>query len=361
MSLSRVILTTGGTGGHIFPALAVAEEIRRREPAARVHFIGGAYGPERELATKAGLEFTALPVRGVLGRGLRAVGALAGLARGIMLARGIVAREKPQVVAGFGGYAGFCPVVAARLSRVPTAIHEQNSVPGAANRLLGRFADRVLVTYPDERGAFDPAKTVRTGNPVRAAIAAVREAGERGSDGAHLLVLGGSQGARALNSAVAAAWPQLARRGVKLWHQTGAADHERMASIYVAQGGTPPRVAPFVEDMAEAYAWADLVAGRAGATTLAELTVAGRPSILVPFPYATHDHQTVNARYLASRGAAELLPENEATPERLAEIVLGLFGDPEKLLLMARAARAEGRPDAAAAVVDELERLAVSA
>ncbi len=359
--IRRAVLTTGGTGGHIFPALSVAEELRRRAPDAEILFIGGAYGPEGGLAEKAGLRFAALKVRGVLGRGLKAVAAAALLACGVVQARGLLADFRPQVVAGFGGYAGFCPVLAARTLGIPAVVHEQNSVPGAANRLLARFASRVCVTYPDETGAFPAAKLARTGNPVRAAILGLRDRArpERRDQGLRLLVVGGSQGARALNSAVATAWPRLRGLGVELWHQTGALDLSRMQEAYAATGGA--RVAPFIEDMAEAYAWADLVTARAGATTLAELTVAGLPSLLVPFPFATHDHQTVNARYLAARGGAVLLPEPELTPERLEREIGELVRSPDRLAAMAAAARGEGRPDAASAVADELERVALAA
>lgn len=361
--IRRAVLTTGGTGGHIFPALSVAEELRRRNAQAEILFIGGAYGPERDLARKAGLSFVALPVRGVLGRGLKAVAAAALLARGVVLARGLLRDFRPQVVAGFGGYAGACPVLAARTLGIPALVHEQNSVPGAANRLLAKFATTVCVTYPDESGAFPAAKVVRTGNPVRGAILSLREAArpERTGSGLRLLVVGGSQGARAVNSAVASAWPALRDLGVELWHQTGALDFTRMQDAYAAQGGEGVRAAPFIEDMAEAYAWADLVVARAGATTLAELTVAGVPSLLVPFPYATHDHQTVNARWLAARGGAAVLPEPELSPERLVREISELAQTPGRLAAMAAAARGEGRPNAAEAVADELQRVALAA
>ncbi|WP_035040141.1 undecaprenyldiphospho-muramoylpentapeptide beta-N-acetylglucosaminyltransferase [Desulfovibrio sp. X2] len=360
--MKRLVLTTGGTGGHIFPALSVAEEVRRRNPEAEVLFIGGKYGPEGDLARKAGLAFEALPVRGVLGRGVAAAGAACRLAGGVFTARRLLASFRPQVVAGFGGYGGFCPVMAARTQGIPCAVHEQNSVPGAANRLLARFADKVLVTYPDEGHAFDPAKVVRTGNPVRAAI---RELGslrhERAGERLRLLVLGGSQGAMALNTMLAEAWPALYERGVIVWHQTGERDLERVRGLYGISGESAPagaRIVPFIEDMAGAYAWADLAVCRAGATTLAELTVAGTPSLLVPFPHATHDHQTVNARYLEAKGAAVLLPQAGLTAEILARTVGGIAAEPGRLEAMAEAARAEGRPDAAARVADELEKLA---
>ena len=170
--MQRVVLTTGGTGGHVFPALAVAEELRRRHPDVDILFVGGRHGREREFAEAAGLRFLGLPVRGVMGRGVRAVGALWGLFRGVLRAWWLMLRFKPQVVLGFGGYAGFAPVFAAALRGVPCAVHEQNSYPGSANRLLGRWAHRIFLSFPDTHGFFDAAKAEVTGNPVRAGLVA---------------------------------------------------------------------------------------------------------------------------------------------------------------------------------------------
>ena len=200
--MTRIILTTGGTGGHIFPALAVAEALRRHSPLADILFVGGS-GPEGELATKAGLPFVGLPARGVFGRGIRALAAPVWMARALALAVRLIGRTRPDVVAGFGGYAGFIPVAAARLLGVATAIHEQNSVPGVTNKVLGRFVDRVFMTYPDEAGVFPAKRAERLGNPIRADIArAATAAPHPGTK--RLLVLGGSQGAKAINDAVMA-------------------------------------------------------------------------------------------------------------------------------------------------------------
>lgn len=351
--ISRLVVTTGGTGGHIFPALAVAAEVRRRDPQARVLFLGGS-GPEGDLARKAGVEFHALPASGVLGKGLKALLATVWVGRGVILAMRALRRFKPQAVIGFGGYAGFCPVLAAALLGIPSAVHEQNSVPGVTNRTLGKLVRRVFVSFEDRHGYFPRAKTLRTGNPVRAEIARVDRAP---GSGRNLLVLGGSQGAKALSDLVVEALPQLISARVNILHQAGRADVERIRAGYRAAGADESQVQGFVEDMATAYAWADLALCRAGASTIFELAATGTPSVLVPFPFAAHDHQRVNARHLESLGAALLAEQKDLSGPALADMVLGLLGDGARLASMGRAAKDFARPDAAARIVDGLEEL----
>lgn len=374
--MKRIILTTGGTGGHIFPALAVAEEIRRRCPEASILFVGGKYGPEGDLAAQAGLEFYGLPVRGFLGRGLKMIGAGLGMLRGLATAKAIMRRTKPQIVVGFGGYAAYAAVTAARWCGVPTAVHEQNSFPGLANRLLAKKADRVFISLPDDKGCFLKEKTLLTGNPIRASIAALAAEGgrEERAPGRNVLVLGGSQGAKAINDAIIANLETLLDANVILWHQAGASDAPRVREAYrmagskvagvgvAATGNEALRADPFIHDMAAAYRWADLAVCRAGATTIAELTAAGLPALFIPFPAATHDHQTKNARQLADAGAAELLPQSKLGPDADGAAVLGqricaLLDDPSTLAAMSAAMRKLAKPYAAAALVDELERM----
>ena len=360
--MQRVILTTGGTGGHIFPALAVAEELLERHPDARVLFVGGRRGKEGEFARRAGLEFVGLPVRGVVGGGLRSLGAVVWLTRSLWRAWNLMRTFKPDVVLGFGGYAGFAPVVAAWVRGVPRAIHEQNCLPGFSNRILGGLCRRVLLSFPDVNHVFNARRTVLTGNPVRREI---RELGKRDAatrpGGRRLLVFGGSQGARAINDKVLEALPTLAGREYELWHQTGEADEERVRQAYEALdwGSRRHRAEAFIHDMEEAYSWADLVLCRAGATTVAELAVAGLPSILVPYPHATHGHQDWNAKYLEDAGAAAVLKQSLLEEMDLAQALEAFVENPERLERMARAARTLGRPDAAKAVVDELEKLSL--
>ena len=364
--MTRLILTTGGTGGHIFPALAVAEAVRRLEPGAGMLFIGGA-GPEGELATRAGLSFVGLPAKGVFGRGLRALAAPFWMVRAFGLAAARIRDFSPDVVAGFGGYAGFIPVAAARLMGVPTAIHEQNSVAGVTNKILGRFVDRVYVTYPDEAGAFPARRTTRLGNPIRAGIAAAAAAPPHPGT-KHLLVLGGSQGARAVNDAVMAILPKLLDAGVKVRLQAGRADFDRVGALAAdILAGRPPAadgdgpdvvIDNFIDDMAAAYGWADLVLARAGATTLAEVTAAGKPSFLIPFPFATHDHQSVNAAFLAKAGAAAVVAQKDLPGFDLTGALVGLIADADRLAAMGRAASAVALPDAAERIAKALLGLA---
>lgn len=342
-----IVVATGGTGGHIFPALAVAEALKDLVPGLHVHFVGG-QGMEARLAAQAGLTFTGLPVEGVVGRGLKSVAAAARLARAFKTARRVLRELSPLAVAGFGGYAGFTPVAAAASLRIPTSLHEQNSFPGVANRLLSRMVKSIFISYPDEHRAFDARKTCLTGNPVRAAIAAMAEAPAKTAFGRELLVLGGSQGAKAVNEAVLAAAPALTAAGVRITHQTGTRHEADIRQAYAAKGLLDSvRVAAFLDDMPAAYAGADLLVSRAGATTLAEIACVGLPAVLVPFPAATNDHQTFNARALASAKAAVLLPQRDCSPETLTQTVLECLDAPQRLTAMSRALRGLAKPHAA--------------
>ncbi|MCG2732583.1 undecaprenyldiphospho-muramoylpentapeptide beta-N-acetylglucosaminyltransferase [Pseudodesulfovibrio aespoeensis] len=361
MTLKRVIIATGGTGGHIFPALAVADELAARNPGTTILFAGGA-GPEGDMARNHGLEFLELPAKGIMGRGLSGLlGGVSWLGRGLPKAMAAVSRFKPDAAIGFGGYAGFCPVLAAALLGVPSAVHEQNSVPGVTNKILGKVVKRIFLSFPDTHGAFPAGKTALTGNPVRAAIVAAgdaRFADPECTPGKRVLVLGGSQGARPVNNAVIAALPRLMAEGVTLVHQAGRADAARVRAAYEAVGSDPAQVHDFIEDMAAMYARTDLAICRAGATTVFEVAAAGVPALFVPFPQATHDHQTMNARAMTDMGAALLLPQSTLTGEGLADTALALLGDPDQLMTMENAARAFARPGAASDIATGLEALA---
>lgn len=358
--MNRVILTTGGTGGHIFPALAVAEELKDRFPEAKILFVGGNYGPEKQMARRAGLEFAALPARGVIGRGWRALAAPVWMSQSVLKAMLLMARFKPQVVIGFGGYAAFGAVMAAVLKRIPSAIHEQNSIPGQVNKLLGGWAKKVFLSFPDDSRVFPADKSVLTGNPVRRAIreAASQRKDEERTDGGRLLILGGSQGAVAINTAIMEALPALEKAGLLIRHQTGRDDYERVRPTYEQCGLNVSMVSPFIDDMAGAYSWADLVICRSGATTVAELTVSGSASLMIPFPFAAANHQYLNAKSLAKRGAAVLLEEKDIGREKpFAEVIVGLLRDRAGLDQMRAKAKELGHPQAAQSVVDGLVAL----
>ncbi|MDR2572788.1 MAG: undecaprenyldiphospho-muramoylpentapeptide beta-N-acetylglucosaminyltransferase [Desulfovibrio sp.] len=354
--MKSVLLTTGGTGGHIFPALAVAEEIRRQYPDLRLQFVGSLYGPEKSLMQKNGIPFEGLAVRGFLGRGWRAVSAGAMMTAAIVRAVGIIRRRRPQVVLGFGGYAALAPMLAATLMGVPCVLHEQNAIAGASNRLLGKFARRICLSWPETSG-FAQAKCVLTGNPVRTGIhTAGSERGERRTR--RLLVLGGSQGAQALNDFLPKILPHLAKAGVEVRHQSGERGEAPTRLAYAAAGCSPDCVSAFIDNMAEAYRWADIAICRAGASTAAELCAAGLPAVLVPFPHAAHDHQAHNARILEKAGVAVLLPESELHPDHAGGLLLDLLKDKERLNRMSLAALKSARPDAAARVLDVLKETA---
>jgi len=341
------VLAGGGTGGHVFPAIAIAREIRARRPGARILFVGTRRGFEAMIAPKEGFPIEFIAASGFVGRGAGAKArALADLARGILQSRRILAREKAAAVLGVGGYASLPMLAAARLSGVPSMIQEQNSVPGIANR-LGARAARVVAAGFESACARLPGRCVWTGNPVRKEFFQIAE---RELTGRKVLVFGGSQGARVLNRAVTEAAPRLAQSRVALVAQTGEREH---AAVAAALGGFPGMSAvPFLTEMAAAFSEADLLVCRAGALTVAELCAAGKPALLVPFAAATHGHQDENARALERAGAAVVLAETECRGERLASVVAGLLDDPARLRSMGRAARALARPDAAARIVD---------
>ncbi|HJD96268.1 undecaprenyldiphospho-muramoylpentapeptide beta-N-acetylglucosaminyltransferase [Mailhella massiliensis] len=362
----RIIITTGGTGGHIFPALAVVEALRKKHPDVEVLFVGGLYGPEKDLASRAGVPFRGLPVRGFLGRGVKALSAGAAMLAGVWRALFLVRSFRPDAVMGFGGYAAFAAVLAAYLLGRPCALHEQNAVPGAANKVLGRLVRRICLSWPQRKDdpSFPEERCVLTGNPIREGIAALGAQERKG--GRTLLVMGGSQGARAINNMVISMLPALREAGVNIVHQTGAGEYESVRLGYMEAGfsreETDTVVRPFIHDMAEAYASCDLALCRAGATSLAELAATGTPSVLIPFPFAAHDHQTGNARAMQDAGGGILLPQKDA--QRMAEegslapMILELLGNRERLLAMRKGALSLSRPHAASDVADELLALA---
>lgn len=343
----RIGIMAGGTGGHIFPALAVAEVLR--DLGAEVFWLGTKGGMEARLVPEHGIAIEWLGIEGVRGKGLGAwLKAPLRLGRAVLQARAILRRRQPQAVLGMGGFVSAPGGIAARLLGIPLVIHEQNSIPGLANRLLARLADRVFESFP---GSFAPRRrAILSGNPVRRSILElpppeVRLQGRSGP--VRLLVLGGSLGARALNLIVPQALALLAPAERPLVrHQSGERLIAEASASYQA-AGLEAEVVPFIREMAEAYAWADLVICRAGALTVSELAAAGLGAILVPYPYAVDNHQWFNARYLAERGAAHLIVQSELTPERLAETLRPLLADRGALLGLAQAARRLARPQAA--------------
>ena len=348
--LHPVMILAGGTGGHIFPGLAVARALRER--GQPVLWLGAQGGMETRLVPQHDIAIDTIAVSGVRGKGLATLLAAPFKLLGTVRAAGQVLRQRqPRAVISFGGFAAGPGGLAARLAGIPLIVHEQNRAPGMTNRVLSRLARHVLTGFPD---TFHTVQEEVVGNPVRAEISAVAPPEQRfaGREGPRrLLVLGGSQGARALNAAVPKAIASLRGRvGFEVRHQCGEKMRAEAEQAYV-DAGVSASVEPFIADMAAAYAWADVVVCRAGALTLAELCAVGVPSVLVPFPQAVDDHQTKNAQYLVARHAARLLPQADGLDQRLAATLESL-NDREALLQMAQAARSLAKPDAADRVAD---------
>jgi UDP-N-acetylglucosamine--N-acetylmuramyl-(pentapeptide) pyrophosphoryl-undecaprenol N-acetylglucosamine transferase len=345
-----IMILAGGTGGHIFPALAVANVLRARD--VPVVWLGADGAMETRLVPQHGIELDTLAISGLRGKGtLALLAAPVRVLRAVRAAGFVLRRRQPRAVVSFGGFAAGPGGVAARLMRTPLVVHEQNRAPGFTNRILAKFARRILSGFP---GAF-PQREEYVGNPVRSEIAALPAPGERlaGRDGPlRLLVLGGSQGARALNNAVPQAIAALTGSSdIQVRHQCGEKLREEAMRAY-ADAGVNASVEAFIADMAAAYAWADLVVCRAGASTLAELCAVGVGSVLVPFAQAVDDHQTRNAEFLVERGAAVLLKQDEQLTDRLQAVLRDLATDSNRRMAMAVAARGMAKTDAAERIAD---------
>jgi UDP-N-acetylglucosamine--N-acetylmuramyl-(pentapeptide) pyrophosphoryl-undecaprenol N-acetylglucosamine transferase len=354
-----MLIAGGGTGGHLFPGLALAEEVKTRHPRNDVLFVGTPRGLETRIVPKNGFRLELIEVAPLKRQG--ALGTLRGflrLPRSVWQSQRILRKFDPDVVVGVGGYASGPVVITAWVMRIPTAVQEQNALPGATNRALAHFARACFIAFEEARGSFPPSRTYLLGNPIRRAfldnyLHSKEPSGERLS----VLVTGGSQGAHVLNLRVAEAVellaPALGAR-LRIVHQTGEKDFPEIAKRYEALRGSGIQVeaTSFIDDMASAYAQADLLVCRAGATTIAELTVCKKPAILVPFPYAADDHQTVNARSLVRNGAAVLMPEKDLTGQKLADELRALEGDRERLRKMARQSGLVGRPEAAREIAE---------
>ncbi len=339
------LVAAGGTGGHIFPGIAVADALRARDASARVVFVGTERGLESRLVPRAGYPLELLPVLPLNGVGFaRALRGLLALPRAFWRAAALLRRERPAAVLGVGGYAGGPIVLLAALSGVRTVILEPNARPGFTNRVLRPFVDRAACAFDGARLHYG-ARGVLTGNPVRGGFARIAPRDPRPPF--TLLVFGGSQGSRALNDAMVAALPSLPPAAeLRVVHQTGPAAHASVAAAYAA-AGREAEVAPFLDDMEARLAAADLVLCRAGATTCAELCAAGRAAVLVPLPGAADDHQRENAEAMQRAGAARMLAQAELDGARLAAELRALFADPAALARMGASARGLARADAA--------------
>jgi UDP-N-acetylglucosamine--N-acetylmuramyl-(pentapeptide) pyrophosphoryl-undecaprenol N-acetylglucosamine transferase len=360
----RVVIAGGGTGGHLYPGIAIARELLARRPDAEVSFAGTAHGIEVRVVPREGFSLDLIRSSGVKGKSLldRARGAALvplGLADGWR----IVSARRPSLVIGVGGYSSGPVVLTAALRGVPTMLLEQNAVPGLTNRLLARVVQAAAVTFDSTQACFG-AKAFVSGNPVRPEFFAAsgshpEPALDDQTSVTRVLVFGGSQGAHAINVAMVEAAPELAAGGshLRLVHQTGERDVEMVRTAY-RQAGLQADVEPFLYDMGRQLGQADVIVCRAGATTLAEITAAGKAAVLIPLPTATDDHQRKNAEALAVAGAAELLLQRDLSGPVLAARVLALAGDRARRDRMSAAARSLARPDAARVIVDRALQLA---
>jgi len=345
-SQKPIMLMAGGTGGHVFPALAIADALR--EQGIPVCWLGTLRGLEARVVPNAGIDIKYISITGVRGKGLFGLFAAPfKIVLAIWQSVRVLRTVKPAAVVGMGGFVTGPGGVAAWLLRIPVLIHESNAIAGLTNRWLARLAHQVMEgfpgTFPKSRGAID------TGNPLRAEIIALSQSAPRTEhELLRVFVVGGSLGAKALNETVPVALHQMSSQ-IEVWHQTGKLHFDAMQTAYK---GTQARVVAFVDDMAAAYAWADVVICRAGAMTVSEIAQAGVASILVPYPFAVDDHQTSNARFLAENGAAILLPQSELSVEKLVALMKDFIENRTRLAEMGAAARACAKPEALQQVMD---------
>jgi UDP-N-acetylglucosamine--N-acetylmuramyl-(pentapeptide) pyrophosphoryl-undecaprenol N-acetylglucosamine transferase len=355
----RVLIAAGGTGGHIYPGIAVAQEIMRRDPNSKVRFVGTARGLETRLVPQAGFDLSLIDSAGL--KNVSVVARMKGLVilpKSFVSARRVIAEFAPEVVVGGGGYVSGPVVLMAALMRKPTLVMESNALPGWTNRRLARFVDRAAVSFEQALPFFHGKATV-TGNPVRREFFEILQK-QREPGTLSLLIFGGSQGARAINEAMVDALPGLKSLPValRIKHQTGAADFEKVKAAYEAAGWKErAEVRSYIDNMMNDFAQADLVICRAGATTTAELIAAGKASIMIPFPYAADDHQRKNAEAMQAAGAAKMIVQQELSGERLVKEIGDLSENPRQLDRMEEAARGLAHGDAASAAVDLMEAL----
>lgn len=349
----RVLIAAGGTGGHIYPGIAVANEILRREPQSEIRFVGTARGLENKLVPRAGFELSIIDSAGLKNVGIAArIRGLMVLPKSLAEARRLIATFKPDVVIGAGGYVSGPVILTAALMRLPTVVMESNALPGWTNRRLARFVDQAAVSFEQALPYFR-GKGVVTGNPVRREFFEIPTR-RRDRNQFSILVFGGSQGARAINDAIIAALPLLeeVRTRLRITHQTGEADFDKVSAAYREVGWGHANVTKYVDNMVSAFASVDLVICRAGATTTAELIAAGKASVMIPFPLAADDHQRKNAEALQAAGGTRMILQADLSGGRLATEIKTLAAQPEQITAMEQSSRNLARGDAAVAVVD---------
>jgi len=359
----RVIIAGGGTGGHLFPGIAIAQAFTGKNPRSEILFVGAGNTFEKTTVEKAGFNHKSISAEGIKGRGyLKQLRSLFKIPKGMFESFKIIRDFKPNLVVGVGSYSSGPLIIMARFLRIKIALHEQNIIPGITNRILSRFADRVYVSFEETKKRLCPQKAILAGNPLRREIidAANKNVPADSSDcnaPFTVLVLGGSQGAHRINMAVIETLPFLKNKGKYFFvHQTGVQDEQYVADAY-ERSGISCVVKPFFENMAEQYSGANLIICRAGATTVAEVTAMGLGAIFIPYPYAADDHQALNARALSDSGASEMILEKDLTAEFLSGRIEYFSRYPEELNKMALSAKKFGRPDAAELIVNDCYKI----
>jgi len=352
----RGIIAGGGTGGHLFPGIAVARELEKRFENSEILFVIGRQRMESEILSRYGYKVESISVEGMKGRGWKkGLSVIARLPKSFFQSISVIKGFLPDFVLGVGGYSAgpFC--LAARFKGIPTAIHEQNSYPGLTNRLLSGFVDRIFVSFEESKAHLKGKKLFLTGNPVREELFSDDRVEQKNQEEFTVLVMGGSQGAMAINKVFAEALEYLnaGKRFPSVIHQTGKADFKRAEKDY-RNRGLKGELNPFIQDMATAYKRADIVVSRAGATTIFELAALGKPSVLIPYPYATNQHQEINARSLVRVGGAEMIMESDLTAKGMAQTIIKYMDNRSDLEEMAARAKKMGRRDAARVIADQL-------
>ncbi|MEP6742807.1 MAG: undecaprenyldiphospho-muramoylpentapeptide beta-N-acetylglucosaminyltransferase [bacterium] len=355
----RVLIAAGGTGGHIYPGIAVVKEIVRRHPDSEVRFVGTARGLESKLVPQAGFELSIIDSTGLKNVGIaaRARGLLV-LPKSLRQAKALITRLQPDIVIGAGGYVSGPVLLTAASMKLPTLVMESNALPGWTNRVLARFIDRAAVSF-EAALPFFRGKGVVTGNPVRREFFEISDK-PRDPSQLSILIFGGSQGAHAINEAMIGALPMIGevKNKLRITHQTGETDFDQVKRGYKDETWSEQaNVRKYIDDMVAAFAEVDLLICRAGATTTAELIAAGKASLMIPFPFAADDHQRKNAEAMEAAGAAKMILQQDLSPQRLAREIETLVREPERVTVMGQAARKLSRGDAAAKVVDLVEAM----
>ncbi len=355
----NIIIAGGGTGGHLFPGIAIAREFIRKDPECRITFIGTKKGIEYRILPKLGFNLKIITVKGFKGKGLlEKIKALLCIPFSFIQSAYYIRKLQADIIIGLGGYIAFPAIIAGAIMRKSTAIHEQNSFPGLSNRILGNVADKVFISNRDSHIFFKKEKTVLTGLPIRAEFIKNKEP-ER-DNFFNILIIGGSQGSHEINRAVIACLPKLnnIKDRIKFIHHTGEKDKEELVKHY-SKNEISAEVLTFIDDIYTCYKKSNLVISRAGASTLAEIALCGRASILIPYPYATNNHQEKNGRAFVEEGAAVMIQSSRLSGEKLASVIINLENRPEQISKMEEQAKTLSKPKASERITDECYKLTI--